>query len=70
MVDFFKKLFSKKQSQKEPIYFLVRYRDEHMKDYMFFWTKDNKQIGPSFKTAIEAKIWLESNTEKSYEHYI
>lgn len=70
MVDFFKKLFSKKQIKKEQIYFLVRYRDEHMEDYMFFWTKDNKQIGPSFKTAIEAEIWLESNTEKSYEHYL
>lgn len=70
MVNFFKRLFSRKQHQKEPIYFLVRYRDHHSEDYMFFWTKNDQQIGPSFKTVIEAQIWLENNTENNNEHYL
>lgn len=42
---------------------LIRYRDQHMEDYIYFWTVDDNQVSPSFFDEEAAQIWLQENTD-------
>ena len=36
---------------------LIRYRDAHLKDYIWFWVVDNIRISPIYRTEEEALTW-------------
>jgi hypothetical protein len=36
---------------------LIRYRDAHLKDYIWFWVVKHVRISPIFETEEQAKEW-------------
>lgn len=38
-------------------YKLTKYRDAHLRDYIYFWTCENVRVSPIYQTEEEAHTW-------------
>ena len=38
-------------------YQLTKYRDAHLRDYIYFWTRENVRVSPIYHSEEEAHTW-------------
>ena len=54
------------QSLNSQQFVLVRYRDEHMMSYYYFWVSSNQTlVSPAFTSAADAEQWLNEYEQTS-----
>lgn len=56
-------------SQQDDSLVLVRYRDEHMMNYSYFWISSNSTlVSPTFTSAADAEQWLNEQSIGETDH--